>query len=186
MDNIMPSILKNYPITHGSFLGSTKQIKKERILALIMLSAILWPLDIIAVAAALETKGGVPMVFLMTTLLVINFIGFLCLLLHFWSSMMVMVILQLMLIWGQISLVFRMHYVKAEAANIVSWAYSEKVKTGNYPKDLSNYVFLHPGYEKYIQDYGSSKDSFAVLYFITSPNVSHYYGSEKGWGYYPD
>jgi hypothetical protein len=186
MDNIMPSILKNYPITHGSFLGSTKQIKKERILALIMLSAILWPLDIIAVAAALETKGGVPMVFLMTTLLVINFIGFLCLLLHFWSSMMVMVILQLMLIWGQISLVFRMHYVKAEAANIVSWAYSERVKTGSYPKDLSNYVFLHPKYKECMQSYGSDEEGFTVIYYISSPNVSHYYTSGKGWGYYPD
>jgi hypothetical protein len=186
MDNIMPSILKNYPITQGSFIGTTKQVKKERFLALIILIAILWPLDIIASMVAWETAGEVASMYLIMLCICINIIGFLCLLLHFWSSVMVMVIFQLMLIGGQIFLAFRMHYVKAEAANIVSWAYSEKVKTGNYPKDLSNYVFLHPGYEKYIQDYGSSKDSFAVLYFITSPNVSHYYGSEKGWGYYPD
>jgi hypothetical protein len=186
MESINPSILKNYPITHRSLTGATKQVKKERILALFILIAILWPLDIIASMVAFETAGEVASYYLIMGCIFINFIGFLCLLLHFWSSVVVMVIFQLMLIGGQIFLAFRMHYVKAEAANIVSWVYSEKVKTGSYPKDLSNYVFLRPEYKKYIQDYGSSDNNFAILYYITSRNVSHHYDSEEGWGYYPD
>jgi hypothetical protein len=83
----------------------------------------------------------------------------------------------------------RLYYVDREAKRIVSWAHSQKIKTGSYPEDLSGYIFLSPGCKEYI-DYHKGvyegKDEFEVYYIVGTRNTGHRYDTEDGWFYYSD
>lgn len=93
----------------------------------------------------------------------------------------------------------RWHFIDSEAKRIVSWAYSEKEKTGRFPNDLSGYSFLRPEYKGYIfytaghyTDEGikSEAQSFELSYVIEpSTGTNHLYNSrytQYGWQYQDD
>jgi hypothetical protein len=185
MKNIESLVLKPYSF-FGFKISSLSQVKKERILFMGLLMSLLLPLEVAAAIVAWETNGQVFSAFLLAACLGVNIYALIFMQFRFWPNIIVITLFGLLLIWYEVPLAIRMHYVSAEAANIVSWAYSEKVKTGSYPKDLSSYIYVHPEYAEYIRDYGSASDSFVVTYSISSREVSHAYTSERGWSYYPD
>jgi hypothetical protein len=188
MRNVASSILNHYPILGTSKIASESQIRKERLLSVGILFLILFPLEITAGIVAWETEGeGLRAIYILACIAVNTIAITLALTQVYLTSIIMMVAFGLLLIWHQVPLTIRMHYVGAEAANIVSWAYSERLKTGKFPENLSGYVYLHPGYAKYIQIYEAfDNDNFRVVYYVSSTDVSRQYSSEGGWYYYPD
>ena len=172
---------------HREERSSRKVSNKDKIAFAGALLLILVPLEIAASKAAYETLGAVTSMFLVIICIGFNFVALFAALLRFWLSMIAMTAFGLIVIWYQVTLVNRMHQVGAEASNIVTWAYSERLKTGSFPKDLSDYSFLRPECRKYIQSYDLlNKDRFSVVYYVGTTSTSHWYDSNDGWHYYPD
>lgn len=168
-------------------MANEGKTKKDRILFTVLFLLALLPLEIAASIVAWETIGEITSGLLIIACIGFNLLAFFFSFRYFWPSIIAMLSFGLAIIWYQVTLVVRMHYVGAEAANIVHWAYSEKLKTGSFPPDLSGYVFLRPEYKKYIQRYEvKDKDRFSVDYYIETPTTPHGYGTEGGWSYYPD
>jgi hypothetical protein len=99
-------------------------------------------------------------------------------------------LLYLGLIYSYIApLSIRWYYVDREAKQIISWAESEKARTGNYPEDLSGYVFRNPGNKEYIQYFANSYRSnfiFVINYTVSALSANHHYDSGYGWYYQVD
>ena len=77
----------------------------------------------------------------------------------------------------QLVLVRRHSLVRAEAAQIVTYAYETKVSTGAYPASLDGYAFNRPATRKYIQGYhvGEHYGGFQVMYRVGTESTSHWY-----------
>ncbi len=98
-----------------------------------------------------------------------------------------LLLIALILIPTQLYLEFKLLYLKEEAANIIAFAYEQKVATGNFPNDLSAYTFSFPKLQKHFSYHKESDQAFKVLYYVGAESTSHFYNSEhKKWGYYPD
>jgi len=98
------------------------------------------------------------------------------------------VILALAIIPYQLFLGDRLVRVQAEASRIVTYAYEERIATGDYPPTLANYAFHDPDVEPFIQSYRVEADGsgFSLYYRVGTETTSHSYRSQTGWSYYPD
>jgi hypothetical protein len=87
-----------------------------------------------------------------------------------------------------LNLGYRFIEVQTEVAAIVSHAYDQKINSGEFPEDLTNYRYQNPDMEMYIQNYrlNEERGGFTVIYRVGTESTSHWFSSNDGWGYYPD
>jgi hypothetical protein len=161
-----------------------KRLKKIAVIIWVILLS----LEIAACLFVYETIGEVTVVlaFLMTLLFNVLAVS-----IYFASSqtgIFVALSFGILFVGHQAVLGVRLYFLNLEAQNIVSWAYSEKEKTGSFPKNLTGYVLLYPSYQEYLQGYDTDgADHMSVYYYVGTEGTSHYYDTRRGgWGYYPD
>ena len=104
-----------------------------------------------------------------------------------WAGLLAIAV-ALLIVPMQFNLFYRYHRIQSEVALIAGYAYAEKAETGSYPTDLSGYAYADPRIAPYVQSYwvADEGDDFKVYFYVSSPNASHWYASDTGWGYYPD
>ena len=153
----------------------------------VVLVGILVPLELFCAYLAFETIGEV------TSTLYFLAIGlnllFIVLAIRFRTlAALGVILLALAIIPYQLLLGHRLVRVQAEASRLVTYAYEERVDSGEFPRDLANYEFHDPEMEEYFQTYRVEEDGseFSLFYRVGTENTSHHYMSESGWGYYPD
>jgi hypothetical protein len=164
-------------------------VKNERCRFAVAVLAILLPLEIAACAVATETIGTVNGCYLFFACVAFNAVACFFAVVWFWRWMIAIISFGLVIIWWQVNLAFRMDRMASEAANIVSWAYSERVKTGAYPEALeSGYTFLCSDCKGDITYTNlKSSDSFELTYHIASKSSYHWFRSSvSSWGYCDD
>ena len=163
-------------------------MKKTEMLPFLFLLGLLVPLEVMCAFLAYETLGEVDstLYFLAVGINLVFIIMFA--LKHPVIAATGVVLLGLLIVPYQLVLGHRLLQVEREAAGIVSYAYEQKVKTGEYPADLSGYEFRNRRMKAYIQDYRLDEASgeFAVTYRVGTESTSHWYSPKGGWGYYPD
>jgi len=77
--------------------------------------------------------------------------------------------------------------LKEEAANITAYVYEQKIQTGNYPQNISNYDFAYPNTRKNFNYNLDTDNQFSLYYYVGTKSTSHFYSSKtRKWGYYPD
>lgn len=89
----------------------------------------------------------------------------------------------------QAVLTVRLHRVQAEAAHIVTYAYQQRLQTGEFPADLTGYAFQDAAMRPFIQSYERNETDcggFCLFYRVGTESTSHSYSPRNGWGYYPD
>jgi hypothetical protein len=161
--------------------------EKDRFRFGVVLLSILFPLEITASVVATETLGTVTGCFLLLGCIAFNMFACFYSCMWFWKGMIGILSFGLLIIWHQVTLAFKMDRITLEAANVVTWAYSERVKTGAYPEALDRYVFLYPHYKDDVNYYKRSDESFDVTYQIGSDSTYHWYKSSISmWGYADD
>lgn len=83
---------------------------------------------------------------------------------------------------------YRLLALQEEAGNVVSHLYDARLRTGEYPADLSGYSFqdpsLRPFFQEYRQDAGLG--GFGLYWYVGTPSTSHSYSPRQGWVYHPD
>jgi hypothetical protein len=162
-------------------------MKKVETWLFVLLLGVLVPLEIFCAYLAYETLGQVvsALYFLAVG---INLVFILLAVRSRSLAALGVVALALVIIPYQLLLGQRLVRVQAEAARIVSFAYEQKIATGEYPPDLASYTFYDPEMEKYVQDYqvDASLGGFVVFYRVGTETTSHSYSPRYGWGYYPD
>jgi hypothetical protein len=162
-----------------------KQVKKIAV----RIWLILLPLEIAACLFAYETFGEVDVALAFFVSLFFNLLAnWVCYYISFSSGIFIALSFGILFVSYQAVLGVRLYFLNLEAHNIVSWAYSEKEKTGSFPKDLTGYVLLYPSYQEYLQGYDTDgADHMSVYYYVGTEGTSHYYDTQRGgWGYYPD
>ncbi|MEO1209600.1 MAG: hypothetical protein AAFX78_08670 [Cyanobacteria bacterium J06638_20] len=75
--------------------------------------------------------------------------------------------------------------IHEEVTGIIQFAETEQNTFGDYPDNLSNYDFQRGWTEKHIS-YSVEGDGYRLSYFMDNANISYWYHSEEGFGYYPD
>jgi len=158
---------------------------KRWLLALLML--VLVPLEVACAYLAFETLGEVTSM-LYFIAVVVNLLFILLAIRRPDAAAVGAFVLGLVIIPYQAVLGQRLIRVQAEAARIVSYAYEERLESGEFPADLAGYVFHDPGTESYIQNYSLSDEyrGFVLAYRVGTENTSHTYSPKDGWSYYPD
>lgn len=92
----------------------------------------------------------------------------------------------LLIIPYQVLLGYRWHLLRQETLSIVAHVNQVKKQTGEYPPNLSAYQFLHPRLQHHITYEYYEPTNYSVYFYIGTPDTSHWYNSNSGWGYYPD
>ena len=152
-----------------------------------MLMVVLVPLEIGCAYLAFETLGEVTSaLYLMAT--GINLIFIILAIRHPTAAAVAALILGLLIIPYQAVLGDRLVRVQSEAARIVGYAYEQRLETGVFPADLSEYEFHDPAMRPYIQSYrrDGSAGEFTLVFRVGTESTSHRYTPEYGWSYYPD
>lgn len=153
--------------------------------ALLMLAVV--PLEIGCAFLAFETLGEITsMLYFMAV--AVNLVFILLAVRRPAAAAVGAFVLALAIIPYQAVLGQRLVRVQAEAAGIVSFAYEEKLESGEFPTGLADYVFHDPGTEAYIQRYAPDDEhgGFVLSYRVGTENTSHSYSPKDGWSYYPD
>jgi hypothetical protein len=158
---------------------------KRWLLALLML--VLVPLEVACAYLAFETLGEVTSM-LYFIAVAVNLLFILLAIRRPGAAAVGAFVLGLVIIPYQAVLGQRLIRVQAEAARIVSYAYEERLESGEFPADLAGYAFHDPGTESYIQNYSLSDEyrGFVLAYRVGTENTSHTYSPKDGWSYYPD
>lgn len=164
------------------------RIRKETIIVFVLLLGVLIPLELFCAVLAYETIGEIT-----SSLYVIGVIGlnllFIVLAFRYRTvAALGVVVLALLVIPYQVVLGQRLLRVQAEVTHIVSYAYEQRIMSGEFPSDLSSYAFHDIAMEVYIQRYqiDQTHEQFTVFYRVGTESTSHWYSSADGWGYYPD
>lgn len=78
--------------------------------------------------------------------------------------------------------------LQEEAGKVVSYLYDVRLRTGEYPADLSSYSFHDPGLRPFFQEYrrGADLGGFGLYWYVGTPSTSHFYQPRQGFGYYAD
>ena len=163
--------------------------KKTELLLFVLLMGILVPLEVLCAYLAYETIGEI-VSSLYFIGLAINLVFIVMAIRYRAVAALGAVVLGLAIIPYQLVLGHRLLRAQAEAASIVAYVYEYKLDAGEYPSDLSDYVFEDPAIEGYIQQYwvDDSPDwgGFVLSYRVGTESTSHTYSPQHGWGYYPD
>ena len=98
------------------------------------------------------------------------------------------VVLALLIIPVQIGLGIEVARVQVEASHLVTYIYSYRDQTGQYPANLDTYVFHDPAVRGHFGTYqrDNAPAGFVLYYWAGSATNSYWYSSHTGWGYYPD
>ncbi len=82
----------------------------------------------------------------------------------------------------------RLLALQDEAGKAVSYVYGVRLRTGEYPADLSGYSFNDPGLRPFFQEYRRDPElgGFGLYWYVGTPGTSHSYTPRQGWSYYPD
>jgi len=163
--------------------------KKTEVLLFALIMATLIPLELLCAYLAYETIGEiVSMLYFFAV--AINLLFILVAIRYRAVAALGAVALGLAIIPYQLVLGHRLLRVQAEAASIVAYVYEERLQSGEYPSDLSEYVFRDPAMERYVQAYrvddSQDWDGFFLSYRVGTESTSHSYSPRHGWGYYPD
>jgi len=156
-------------------------------LAFIILFLTLITLEIFASFLSYENYGwGMPA--LLDLLIILNVIP---IFLYFkkkrFIALAISVILALLIIPNQLYQILKYISLKEEAANITSFVYLSKLKTGHYPDNIHDYKFTFPQLKDHISYQKFDDLDFGVYFWIGDPNTTHYYlNSYKRWYYYDD
>jgi len=95
--------------------------------------------------------------------------------------------LALLIIPYQFWLAGRLWRLQNEAAAIVTYAYEERLRSGEFPASLDNYHFENESVARHFHYQTDLSDcEFFVSYYVGTPTTSHSYCAPKGWSYYPD
>lgn len=95
--------------------------------------------------------------------------------------------LALLIVPYQFWLTSRLWCLQNEAAAIVTYAYEEKLQSGEYPTSLDNFHFEDEAIARHFHyQTGLSECEFFVSYYVGTPTTSHEYCAPQGWSYYPD
>jgi len=98
-----------------------------------------------------------------------------------------MVLLALAIVPYQFALAQRLWRAQTEAARIVTFAYEQKLATGEYPTNLADYRYHDPEMKTYIQQFRGDADvgAFLLCYRVGTESTYHCYSPRDGWTYYP-
>ncbi len=160
--------------------------KAEWILfALLMITLIL--LEALCARLAYETLGEI-MSTVYALLLVLNLVPLGLAVRNRAAAALVDVALALVIIPYQLILADRLWRAQAEANHVVAHLYEQRLSTGQYPPNLSEYRFRDPEMAAYIHDYQAdeAQGGFVLSYWVGSSTTSHTYSPATGWTYYPD
>ena len=162
---------------------------KTEVLLFALIMAILIPLEVLCAYLAYETIGEIVSK-LYFFAVAINLVFILVAIRYRAVAALGAVALGLAIIPYQLVLGHRLLRVQVEAASIVGYVYDEKLQSGEYPADLSEFVFEDPAMERYVQAYrvddSTDWDGFLLSYCVGTESTSHTYSPRHGWGYYPD
>lgn len=154
--------------------------------ALAALLAVLVPLEVLSARLAHHTLGEVvgALWYLAVPLNLIPV--FLLLLRRKAAALAVALLIGALAVPCQLVLGRRLALLQEETSEIVAWVYRERLRTGEYPPDLSRYRFRRPELRRYIQEYrvGEELGGFMLVYYVGTPSTSHWYAG--GWFYHPD
>ncbi len=163
-------------------------MKRTETILFMLLMAILVPLELLCASLAFHTLGEVTSRFYF--ILVGLNLAFVILALRRWTAAAAIgaVVLAMAVLPYQLMLGDRLLRVQAEAAQIVSYAYEQKIATGQYPADLRGYEFHDPEMKPLIQEYrrDGTVGGFILAYRVGTESTSHLYSPQNGWTYYPD
>ncbi len=162
-------------------------MKKGETLLFGLLMLVLIPLELMCAYLAYETIGEV--VSVMYFLAVgINLVFIVLAVRNRTLAALGAVVLGLVIIPYQLVLGQRLLRVQAEAARVVSYVYEQRLATGEYPADLSNYEFHDSAMASYVQNYrpDETRGGFVFAYRVGTETTSHTYSPQDGWSYYAD
>jgi hypothetical protein len=168
---------------------NSSEMDKQRIKKIAIRTwVVLLPLEFAACLFVYETIGEVAVAFALIYSIFFNLLALGIYHSSFCTGTFIALSFGILLVGYQAVLGVRLYFLNLEAQNIVEWAYKEKEKTGNFPKDLTGYVLLYPSYQEYLQGYDSDGAEYmSVYYCVGTEGTSHYYDTKRdGWGYYPD
>lgn len=80
----------------------------------------------------------------------------------------------------------QLFFLQREAGSVVAYVYETKLKTGNYPGDLSAYKFFVPTLKENFAYFRDTQSGFRVAYTVTGSNTDYWYEPELGWNYHND
>jgi hypothetical protein len=88
----------------------------------------------------------------------------------------------------QVQLGLRLSHLQQEGRALVAYLDTVKATTGQYPSDLSGYVFQRLGNRPYFYHYSRDlqEGGFVLYYYVADASTSHRYSPQDGWTYYPD
>ncbi|MFC1805706.1 hypothetical protein ACFL09_01840 [Planctomycetota bacterium] len=167
--------------------GKGRELMRESAL-LGLLLLLLVPVELLCAQAAFETIGEISRGLYWVLAIAGNCVVILTAVRSRAVAGTLALLLGLAIIPYEIVLMHRHARVQTEAARIVAYAYETKLDTGEYPTDLSGYVYEHPETSRFIQGYhaGSQHGGFQVVYRVGTESTSHWYSPKDGWSYYPD
>jgi hypothetical protein len=153
-----------------------------------LLLGVLIPLELLCALLAYETLGQVTSSIYFIGIVGLNSLFIILALRYRAAAALSVVLLALLIIPYQVVLGQRLLRVQAEATQIVAFVFEQKVQSGAFPSDLSNYTFHDADMKAYIQSYqlDEVRAQFTVFYRVGTESTSHWYSSKTGWGYYPD
>lgn len=103
------------------------------------------------------------------------------------TALIGIVVLALLIIPYQFWLTGRLWRLQNEAAAIVTYAYEEKLRSGEYPTSLDNYRFGSESLARHFRyQINVPECEFSVAYYVGTPTTNHNYCASEGWSYYPD
>ncbi len=157
------------------------------IVNLALLAITLIALEIVSAYLAYETIGAVAST-LYFLAIGINLALFLVAVRKPTAAAVGLVLLALAIVPYQFTLAQRLWRVQTEAARIVTFAYEEKLATGEYPISLVDYHYNDPEMKTYIQQFqrDAAFGGFILCYRVGTESTSHCYSPQDGWTYYAD
>jgi hypothetical protein len=162
-------------------------LKKGETLLFGLLMLVLIPIELLCAYLAYETIGEVVSVIYFLAV-GINLVFIVLAVRNRTLAALGAVVLGLVIIPYQLVLGQRLIRVQAEAANVVSYVYEQRLASGEYPADLSNYEFHDSAMASYVQSYrpDETRGGFVLAYRVGTETTSHTYSPQDGWSYYAD
>jgi len=161
------------------------RITTETVL-LALLALVLIALEIVSAYLAYETIGAVAST-LYFLAIGINLVFLLVAIRKPMVAAVGMVLLALAIVPYQFALAQRLWRAQTEAARIVTFAYEQKLATGEYPTNLADYRYHDPEMKTYIQQFQGDADvgAFVLCYRVGTESTYHCHSPRDGWTYYP-
>jgi len=183
-------IILLYPISMriGESLPSNYKTSFTYIFPFIILTIAVMPIELACAHLSYYTIGVIYSGSLYVIVLLFNIFFFLVATTRPTIGVTLVFTLALFIIPYHLFLGNRLIRVQAEAARIVTYAYEQKLKTGEFPTDFSDYKYEDSAMKKFIIiDFDNNSDeALRVSYWVGNKNASYWFSSKTGWNYRPD